>query len=216
FGLAVQGGTKTTRHLDGMLGALEEGGERPRLVHRLDRDTGGLMVLGRTRKSAAQLAEAFRHHDVLKTYWALTKRVPHPPFGRIDVAIDKGKAVDGQERVGPNRLGKRAITDFQVVETAALKAAFVALRPTTGRTHQIRVHMSALKTPIIGDRKYGGTEAILEGVSEKMHLFCRSMTLPLPGRKPLTITAPLTGHMSETWAWFGFTEPHDLEWPDHG
>ena len=214
FGLAVQGGTKTLRHLDGMLPALARDGEQPRLVHRLDRDTGGLLLLGRSRKAAATLAEAFRQHRVEKVYWALTRRVPHPVSGRIDLALEKGKTVGAGERVGPQRSGKRALTDFQVVETAGQKAAFVALRPITGRTHQIRVHLAALGTPIVGDRKYGGSDAVLEGISPQMHLFCRSMAFTLPGRRPLTLTAPLTGHMAKTWAWFGFAAPDDLEWPD--
>ena len=213
FGLAVQGGAKTTRHIDGMLGAFGEGENRPRLVHRLDRDTGGVLVLAKSRKMAAFLTEAFQKHDILKTYWALTKGVPNPLQGRIDLAVEKGGA-EGKEKMRGTRDGKRAVTDFQVVDMAGQKAAFVALRPHTGRTHQIRVHLSELGTPIVGDRKYGGAEAVVEGLKPKMHLFCREMTIPMPGRKPMTFTAPLTGHMAETWKLFSFDETGILEWPD--
>ena len=214
YGLAVQGGEKITRHIDGMLGAFGEGESRPRLVHRLDRDTGGVLVLGKSRKAAAFLTEAFRRHDILKTYWALTKGVPKIPEGRIDLSVEKG-GPPGKEKMRGSDDGKKAITDYQVVETAGQKAAFVALRPYTGRTHQIRVHLSALGTPIVGDRKYGGAESVLEGLEPKMHLFCRQMMVPRRGGgRPLVLTAPLTGHMAATWKLFAFEEPGELEWPD--
>ncbi|WP_370336518.1 RluA family pseudouridine synthase [Parvularcula marina] len=213
FGLAVQGGAKTTRHIDGMLGAFGEGEDRPRLVHRLDRDTGGVLVLAKSRKSAAFLMEAFQKHRVLKTYWALTSGVPQPDKGRIDMALEKSGA-EGREKMRGTKDGKKALTDYQVVETAGQKAAFVALRPHTGRTHQIRVHLSALNTPIVGDRKYGGEHAVMEGLAHKMHLFCREMIVPRPGGRPVTLTAPLTGHMDETWKLFSFEQPVAMEWPD--
>lgn len=213
FGIAVQGGAKTTRHIDGMLDTFGEGDVRPRLVHRLDRDTGGVLVLARSRKMAAFLTDAFQRHEIIKTYWALTKGIPAPLQGRIDLALEKGGA-EGQEKMRGTRDGKKAITDYQVVDLAGQKCAFVALRPHTGRTHQIRVHLSALNTPIIGDRKYGGEAAMLEGLEPKMHLFCREMTLPRPNRKALQIIAPLTGHMSATWKLFSFDAPEVLEWPD--
>lgn len=213
FGIAVQGGAKTKRHLDGMLDGLIRDGERPRLVHRLDRDTGGLLVLGRTRKAAAALSEAFKQHRVIKTYWALTKGVPNPLSGRIDLPVEK-QGAEGREKVAPSARGRRAITDFQVVEAMGRKAAFVALRPETGRTHQLRVHLQAIGTPIVGDGKYGGGDAVLEGVSRKMHLFCQALTVPLPGRRPLHLEAPLTGHMADTWKFFGFGAANDLQWPE--
>lgn len=213
FGLAVQGGAKTTRHVDGMLGAFGEGEDRPRLVHRLDRDTGGVLVLARSRKMAAFLSDAFQKHRVVKTYWALTVGIPSPSEGRIDLALEKGGA-EGREKMRGSHDGKKAITDYQVVESAGQKASFVALRPHTGRTHQLRVHMSALNTPIVGDRKYGGERAMLEGLAAKMHLFCREMTVPLPGKRPLTVSAPLIGHMADTWGLFSFEQPDVLEWPD--
>ena len=212
FGLPVQGGSKVTRHLDGMLDGLASGGERPRLVHRLDKDTGGLMILARTRLSAKRLTEAFRRHEIVKDYWALTAGVPHPLSGLID--LDVGKTGDeGEEKVRAG-YGKKALTDYQVIETAGAKAAFVALRPTTGRTHQLRVHMSALETPIVGDGKYGGAASRLEGVPPKLHLFCRSMTVPREHGAPLRLTAPLSGHMARSWAFFEFPLDADPEWPE--
>lgn len=213
FGLAVQGGAKTVRHIDGMLGAFGEGEHRPRLVHRLDRDTGGVLVLAKSRKAAAFLTEAFQKHLVGKTYWALTAGVPSPLQGRIDLALEK-QGAEGHEKMRGTKDGKRALTDYQVVEAAGQRAAFVALRPHTGRTHQIRVHLSALGTPIVGDRKYGGEAAVMEGLGSKMHLFCREMVVPRQGNRPITLTAPLTGHMAETWKLFSFEEPELLEWPD--
>ncbi len=219
FGLAVQGGEKTTRHIDGMLAALIQDGERPRLVHRLDRDTGGLLILARTRAAAARLGEAFRAQAVEKTYWALVAGSPRPRRGTIDLAVAKqrlGAHARDRELVRPSTGtgAKRAVTDYQVVEEAGSTAAFVALRPRTGRTHQLRVHCAAIGTPIVGDGKYGGAATRIEGVAPKLHLFCRSMTVPRPRGAPLTLSAPLTGHMRDTWAFFGFDANPALDWPD--
>ena len=213
FGLPVQGGSKVLRHLDGMLDGLARGGERPRLVHRLDKDTGGLILLAKTRLSAKRLTGLFAQHGVIKDYWALTAGVPHPLSGLIDMPVEKSGG-EGTEKMGPASTGKRALTDYQVVESAGTKAAFVALRPQTGRTHQLRVHLAELGTPIVGDGKYGGAPAHVDGVPAKMHLFCRSMTVPREGRAPLSLTAPLTGHMAASWALFGFPQDAALEWPD--
>lgn len=220
FGLAVQGGVKTARHIDAMLGALEVKGERPRLVHRLDKDTGGLLLAAKTRKSAQRLSEAFKHHEVDKTYWALTAGVPRPHQGTISLPIAK-KMVrlkhGDEERVVPadGEDAKKAITDFQLIEEAG-RVAFVAMRPVTGRTHQLRVHAAAIGCPIVGDGKYGGAAAHIDGVSNKLHLFCRSMTFPHPttGRK-MTLSAPLGGHMAETWKFFSFDPKAVCEWPEH-
>lgn len=220
FGLAVQGGAKTTRHVDGMLASLEKDGERPRLVHRLDRDTGGVLILAKTRAVAAKLGAALQRRDVDKVYWALVAGMPHPRQGTIDLPIAKRmvSAPEGaRERVVPaeGEDAKKAITDFQVIDDAAPAAAFLALRPRTGRTHQLRVHCAALGTPIVGDGKYGGPAARLEGVAPKMHLFCRSMSFehPKTGQR-ITVTAPLTGHMRDTWKFFGFNANATCDWPD--
>ncbi|MEO1013696.1 MAG: RluA family pseudouridine synthase [Pseudomonadota bacterium] len=219
FGLAVQGGTKTTRHVDALLEALRPDGERPRLVHRLDRDTGGVLLLAKSRRDAAALGRSLQERDVEKTYWALTVRAPRPREGRIDLPIAKrgGEAPDAAgERMEPaqGRDAKKALTDFQTVEQAGQGPAFLALRPITGRTHQLRVHCAAVGAPIVGDGKYGGPEARLEGVARKLHLFCRSMRFRHPrGGGFMELTAPLTGHMAETWAFFGFPNDVELEWP---
>ena len=218
-GLAVQGGANMTRHLDAMLASLEKDGERPRLVHRLDKDTGGLLLVAKTRRSAQALADAFKHHDVEKTYWALTASVPRPRQGTINLPVAKRmvrlKSGD-EERVVPAEGddAKRAITDYQVIEDAG-RVAFVAMRPITGRTHQLRVHAAALGCPIVGDGKYGGPSAQIEGVSGKLHLFCREMTFPHPKTgKSMSLRAPLTGHMAETWRFFSFDAEAACDWPE--
>jgi 23S rRNA pseudouridine955/2504/2580 synthase len=212
FGMAVQGGAKTREHIDAYLEAA--GGEvRARLVHRLDKDTGGLLVTGKTRKSTQWLTQAFRERMVEKEYWALVKGVPQPLEGRIDASLEKA-GPQGQEKARHSDDGKKAISDYQVIELAAQKASFVALRPITGRTHQLRAHMQLIGTPIVGDGKYGGQEAKLEGLPGKMHLFCRRLVVPRPGRKPLILEAPLTGHMKATWQLFAFDHNAKPEWPD--
>ncbi len=219
FGLAVQGGTNTKQHLDGMLGALEKNGERPRLVHRLDKDTGGLMIVAKTRQAAQRLGEAFKGHGIDKTYWALVAGAPRPHEGTIDLPIAKKmmRVKDGEEErvvLAEGEDAKKAVTDYQIMEEAGT-VSFLAMRPVTGRTHQLRVHSAAMGCPIVGDGKYGGPEAKIEGVSPKLHLFCRSMSFPHPktGRK-MTLTAPLQGHMLDTWKFFSFDQKAKAEWPE--
>jgi len=220
FGLAVQGGTNTKHHLDGMLAALEKNGERPRLVHRLDKDTGGLLLVAKTRQSAQKLGDAFKAHKVDKTYWALTVGSPHPHEGTISMPIAKRmvRIGDGdEERVVPaeGEDAKKAVTDYQTLYDAGARVAFLAMRPVTGRTHQLRVHAAAISCPIVGDGKYGGASSRIEGVSTKVHLFCREMTFPHPkSGKRMTISAPLTGHMLETWKFFAFDTNATCEWPE--
>lgn len=220
FGMAVQGGSGMTRHIDGMLASLEKNGERPRLVHRLDKDTGGLMLVAKTRAAAQKLGDAFKGHDVEKTYWALTAGAPRPREGTISMPIAKRMTRVGEgeaERVVPfdGEDAKKAVTDYQTIDEAGHGIAFLAMRPVTGRTHQLRVHGAAIGCPVIGDGKYGGANAHLEGVSPKLHLFCRSMTFPHPmtGRK-MTLTAPLFGHMLETWKFFAFDSNAKCDWPE--
>lgn len=219
FGLPVQGGSKTKRHIDGMLSSLGTGDNRPRLVHRLDKDTGGLLLVAKNRKSAQRLADAFQGRSVEKTYWALLAGTPRPSEGTIEVAIAKRmiRLRDGDsERVvaAEGEDAKNAVSHFQTVETAG-PVTFVAMRPVTGRTHQLRVHAAAIDCPVVGDQKYGGGSAQIEGVSQKLHLFCREMTFahPRTGQRT-TLSAPLTGHMLETWKFFGFPSKTNLEWPE--
>lgn len=213
FGLAVQGGTKTARHIDGMLDALvDASGERPRLVHRLDRDTAGVLVLARDRKTAAALSKAFQTRQVEKTYWGLVVGAPKPFRGHIDLAVAK-QAVDGSPDARELMVAaeggdaKKAYTSYVTIDKAHNAAAWLALRPHSGRTHQLRVHCAAIGHPIVGDVKYGGEGARIDGIAGKLHLFAREIAFrhPKTGR-PLHLVAPLSGHMKDTWAFFGFNE----------
>ena len=224
YGIAVQGGVGAARNIDAMLaGYLNKDGERPRLVHRLDRDTGGILILAKTRKAAASLSDALKRQSVQKTYWALTAGSPSPREGTINLAIGRTRervGDDMHERMGADGHGapaadaKKAITDYMTIDRSG-PVAFLALKPVTGRTHQLRVHCAALETPIVGDFKYGGAAARIDGVPEKLHLFCRTMSFRHPATgAAMTLTAPLVGHMKETWSFFGFSEPAAIDWPD--
>jgi 23S rRNA pseudouridine955/2504/2580 synthase len=209
-GLAVQGGTKTERHLDALLPALaEEGKDRPRLVHRLDRDTSGVMVVAANARAAAKLAQAFRARDTRKVYWALTTGVPTPRHGRIDGALIKRAAPDGRERMrlaeeGEDDDAKNAVTLFDVLDHVTTMA-WVALMPLTGRTHQLRAHMAAIDTPIVGDGKYGKEPARSHGeIPNRLMLHARSLRIRHPRGKWLDVTAPLPPHMAKVWDMFGF------------
>jgi 23S rRNA pseudouridine955/2504/2580 synthase len=211
-GLAVQGGTATPRHLDAMLDALRfDAAERPRLVHRLDKDTSGVLVLARTALAAQRLAAAFRSKDARKYYWAVTVGVPRPFQGKIDAPLAKETTARGERVAQDDEDGKRAVTLYQVVEHAAKKAAWVALWPLTGRTHQLRVHMATIGTPILGDGKYGGGEAFLPGaeVPRQLHLHARRIVVPHPRGGRIDVTAPLPDHLTATWAYFGFDRTDD-------
>ncbi len=206
-GLAVQGGTGTDKHLDGMLDALRfDSEDRPRLVHRLDRDTSGVLVLARTARAAAYLAKSFAGRTVKKTYWALTLRVPSPSEGTIDIPLAKAEGLMGREKIEESEEGDSAVTDYRVVEDVS-RAAWVELWPRTGRTHQLRAHMAAIGTPIVGDRKYGGTEANLPGIAPKLHLHAAALALRLPSGMQWEVTAPLPEHMAATWQLLGFDVP---------
>lgn len=207
-GLAVQGGSGTRRHLDAMLDALRFGGERPRLVHRLDKDTSGVLVLARTAAAAAALARAFRSREVHKLYWAVVVGVPRPSSGRIDLRLAKKLGRHGERMEPDAEAGLRAVTEFRIIEQAGRRAAWLLLEPLTGRTHQLRVHCAAIGTPILGDGKYGGAEAVLEGdqISRKLHLHARWIEIPHPAGGVLAISAPLPEHMRATWRFLGFSE----------
>jgi len=208
-GLAVQGGTGTTLHVDGLLDTLRFGhAERPRLVHRLDKDTSGVLLLARSAVAARRLTEAFKSSAARKVYWALVVGVPRPDQGKIDAPLSKEGGV-GAERMTIGPTGKKAITYYKVVEPFGKRAAWVAMLPITGRTHQLRAHAIAIGHPIVGDGKYGGKEAFLEGrVSKKLHLHARSIEIPHPKKGTLSVTAPLTSHMRDAWKLFGL-DPDD-------
>ena len=210
-GLAVQGGTRTRRHIDAMLDALKfDKPERPRLVHRLDRDTSGVLLVARSAASAARLAQEFRGRAVRKIYWALCVGVPKLARGRIDLPLEK--SADGREgreavRAAAGEKGKRAVTYYATLGTIGTKASWLALMPVTGRTHQLRVHCAAMEHSIVGDRKYGGPAGELTfGPLEpgKLCLHARSLELARDGRQPLHIAAPLPDHMAEAWTFFEF------------
>lgn len=212
-GLAVQGGSGTRRHLDGLLaGLVEEGAERPRLVHRLDKDTSGVLLVARSAGAADRLGKCFRHRLAEKQYWALVAGVPSPRQGEVDLPLTKIGG-QGRERVQPDtEHGRPALTRYYVVETIGRRASWVALFPLTGRTHQLRVHMAAIGHPILGDGKYGGERAFVYGVAAKMHLHARQIAMPHPsGRGELLVKAPLSGHMLESWRFFGLDTELDIE-----
>lgn len=215
-GLATQGGSGLTRHVDGMLHSLAfEKNARPKLVHRLDRDTSGVLVVARTTAAAAQLSRSLAERDAQKIYWALTKGVPKVKRGTVRAALVKeaGYGAHGRdERMTTVEKGrandkdaKDAITDYCVIATAGEEFAWVAVRPRTGRTHQIRVHLAALGTPIVGDFKYGGTDVRGKGdIENRLHLHARSIDIARPDGGRLAVTAPLPPHMLKTWNLLGF------------
>ena len=213
-GLAVQGGTGTERHLDGLLDALRFGSEvRPRLVHRLDKETSGVLVLARTVAAAAFLTRAFREKTTRKIYWAIVVGLPKLRQGRIDLALAKLPGREGERVRADAEEGKRAITYYQVVDSVGSSASWLALLPVTGRTHQLRAHCAAIGTPILGDAKYGAAAVHLTGVpdAKRLHLHARSLSIPHPLGDTLRVTAPLPPHMRRSWEFFGF--PDDIEDP---
>jgi len=207
-GLAVQGGTATERHVDGLLNSLRFGNsERPRLVHRLDKDTSGILVVARTAAAAAFLTRAFREKTTRKVYWALVVGLPNPQQGRIDLPLAKTPGGAG-ERVRPDSEdGSHAVTYYSVIDSVGARLSWLALMPITGRTHQLRAHCGAIGAPILGDGKYGGPAAHPGGVpgSRRLHLHARSLSMPHPLGGTLNATAPLPAHMRRSWEFFGFS-----------
>lgn len=211
-GLAVQGGTGTHRHLDAMLDALKfDADERPRLVHRLDRDTSGVLVLARNRAAAQALTRAFRARETRKIYLAITVGVPRPRRGKIDLALGKTGGRGREKMSGDADEASRAVTLYDVLDAAAQRAALVTMMPLTGRTHQLRAHMAAIGTPILGDGKYGGREAFISGINleKRLHLHAWRLEIPKPEGGILAISAPLSPHMAAAVAAFGFDVGRD-------
>jgi 23S rRNA pseudouridine955/2504/2580 synthase len=211
-GIAVQGGTRTTRHLDAMVAALADGGDVPKLAHRLDRDTSGVLVFGRTPAAAAFLARAFQSRQTEKIYWAVVLGVPTPRAGEIRSWMAKGGSARDPDRE-IMRLAKQndegavfAITHYAVLANAAMRAAFVGLKPETGRTHQLRFHMSQMGHAILGDRKYVCDRETPTELGEGLHLHARALAIPHPNGKLLKVVAPLPDHMTETFEALGFSE----------
>jgi 23S rRNA pseudouridine955/2504/2580 synthase len=208
-GFAVQGGTKTHTHLDGLLMGLgKELGERPLLVHRLDRDTSGVIVIAKRRAVAAALGKLFATRIVKKTYWAVVKGIPSPAQGRIDVALIKARSEDG-DRMRASKAGEEedeqsAVTQYAVLGKFEKTAAWVSLKPLTGRQHQLRAHTAHIGTPILGDNKYNGDLELPAGVANKLHLHARRVVFPHPREGIVDITAPLPDHMIATFKALGF------------
>lgn len=223
FGIAVQGGSKTTRHLDGLLPALGEG---CRLVHRLDRDTTGVLLVAKSAKAAARAGRTFQSRRAEKIYWGITNGTPKPSVGEIKGYMAKGRldnrfgnVHEGKEVMVAVRHGadggKHARTLYQTASAAGSRAAWVAMQPLTGRTHQLRLHMQLLGAPIAGDPKYMTDRLLPGGLESKLHLHARSLRLPQDGRDDLYIEAPLSAHMSEAFQTLGFNPKTVLRpWDD--
>jgi 23S rRNA pseudouridine955/2504/2580 synthase len=218
-GLATQGGSGLTKHVDGMLDSLQyEKPTRPKLVHRLDRDTSGVLLVARTAQAASGLSQSLALRDTSKVYWALVRGVPKQKHGVVKAALVKegGHGPRGRDErmaVSDEDDAKFALTEYAVMGTAGVEFAWVAARPITGRTHQIRVHMASLGTPIVGDFKYGGTDARTRGeIADKLHLHARSIDIGRPDGGRLQATAPLPPHMLKSWSLLGF-DPEDRRDP---
>ena len=212
-GLAVQGGTKTTKHIDRLLSAWGEGLERPRLVHRLDRDTSGVLVLGKTPAAAAKLAGAFAKRRAQKTYWALVAGLPKPGEGVLELPLAKQGVGDREMMVPADPKDPRAElaeTEFVTLSRAADKVAWMALWPHTGRTHQLRAHMLAMGHPILGDTKYRTEVSAALSGELKLQLHARRLVLAHPSRGQLVLEAPLSPEMRAGFERFGF-DPHEAD-----
>ena len=205
-GLATQGGTKTTQHLDRLLdGLANDDGQRPKLVHRLDKDTSGVLLVARSARAAGHFAKAFSGRTARKVYWALIVGVPSAEEGVIDAPLAKQPGSGGEKMHVDEENGLPAKTRYRMIDRAGNRAAWVELQPMTGRTHQLRAHMAAIGHPIVGDAKYGGAEAFLTGgISRKMHLHARRLKIDGMDGKPIDQTAELPAHFAESLATLGF------------
>ncbi len=211
-GLAVQGGTGTTRHIDALSRALvPDTAEKPRLVHRLDRETTGVLILAKTVGAANKLGALFRGRDLEKIYWAVTIGVPHPQDGDVRGWMIKSVGPgDDKEKMRAAEQGEKgsvhASTQYTVISNAGQKAAWVGLKPETGRTHQLRFHMAGMGCAIVGDRKYTSDRLVPSGLAEGLHLHARAIRLPPLSEfgRPVEIVAELPAHMEATFAALGF------------
>jgi 23S rRNA pseudouridine955/2504/2580 synthase len=204
-GLATQGGTKTKNHLDRLLDGLADERGRPKLVHRLDKDTSGALLVARTARAAGHFAKAFSGRTARKVYWALVVGVPETAEGLIDLPLAKQPGTGGEKMHVDREHGLAAKTRWRLVDRAGNRAAWVELQPMTGRTHQLRAHMAAIGHPIVGDAKYGGPEAFLTGgVSRKMHLHSRRIRIDSPEGGKIDVSAELPAHFAETLTTLGF------------
>jgi 23S rRNA pseudouridine955/2504/2580 synthase len=210
FGIAVQGGSGTKRHLDGLLaGMVDRFGDRPRLVHRLDRDTTGVLLVAKHRNAAARLGKLFQSRSAAKTYWGLVHGVPKPPQGKMNWALVKAAGPDGDRvrkaQPGEQERAQKALTHYAMIDRVGRMAAWVSLKPVTGRQHQIRAHLAILGNPIVGDNKYAeGLDLPAPELEAKLHLHARRLRVPHPlGDGHIDVTAPLPEHMQRTWSHLG-------------
>jgi len=219
-GIAVQGGTGTTRHIDALLDGLRFGSaERPKLVHRLDRDTSGVLLLARNAPTARAFSAGFRGKTMRKLYWALVLGRPEQREGRVDMALEKVKGRGGERMSRADDTGKPASTDYRTIDgtdgEGGQPISWLALLPHTGRTHQLRVHCAeGLSCPILGDAKYGGGDMthVDDALERRLHLHARAIRLPHPiengSKRTLYIRAPMPPHMESAWHTLGFDEHH--------
>jgi 23S rRNA pseudouridine955/2504/2580 synthase len=205
-GLATQGGTRTHQHLDRLLdGLADQAGNRPKLVHRLDKDTSGVLLVARSARAAGHFAKAFAGRTARKVYWALVVGVPSAEEGVIDLPLAKQPGTGGEKMHVDREAGLPAKTRWRLIDRAGNRAAWMELQPLTGRTHQLRAHMAAIGHPIVGDAKYGGPEAFLTGgISRKLHLHARRLRIDGPDRKAIDQQAELPEHFAESLATLGF------------
>ena len=205
-GLATQGGTKTTNHLDRLLDGLsDQSGNRPKLVHRLDKDTSGALLVARTARAAAFFSKSFSGRTARKVYWALVIGVPSADEGLIDAPLAKQPGTGGEKMHISEEHGLAARTRWRVIDRAGNRAAWVELKPLTGRTHQLRAHMAAIGHPIVGDGKYGGADSFLTGgISRKLHLHARQLKIDKPGGGSIDVTAELPDHFAQSLDMLGF------------
>ncbi|MFS0737363.1 RluA family pseudouridine synthase [Sphingomonas sp. 1P06PA] len=205
-GLATQGGTKTERHVDGLLDGIQfEAEGRPKLVHRLDKDTSGVLLLARNARAAGHFAKSFSSRTARKVYWALIVGVPSIEDGMVELPIAKQPGTGGEKMHVDEKEGSPARTRYRVIDRAGNRAAWVELQPFTGRTHQLRVHMAAIGHPIVGDGKYGGQDAYLTGgISRKLHLHARRLKVDSPSGPPIDIIAEPPPHFAESIATLAF------------
>jgi 23S rRNA pseudouridine955/2504/2580 synthase len=216
-GLAVQGGTGLRDSVDHMLSSLaSEKHGKPKLVHRLDRDTSGVLLIAKNVFSASRMAESFRQRDTQKIYWGVTLGVPKPEKGRIEVPLAKrGESMIIASKKDED--AKNAITVYQNMERARFQAAFVAMWPITGRTHQLRVHMEHIGTPLLGDKVYGKQipdTLPLEELGKGLHLHARRLIIPHPRHGMIDVSAPLGADMRKTWKYFGFDANAEADFTD--